>query len=140
MAQLVPDIQRTSELVLEISAASNEQSSGSAQINNAIQQLDQVIQRNTATAEQMASMAEQLASQAKQLQFAMTFFKVKNTWGQESEAEPQEEPASREVMKKKRRAPVGNNAPARRPALETAIKLNAKESQVDAYDEDFERF
>ena len=76
LTQLVPDIQKTAELVMEISAASNEQSSGTAQINNAIQQLDQVIQRNSATAEEMASMAEELSSQARQLQSTMKFFKV----------------------------------------------------------------
>ncbi|MGE4553199.1 MAG: methyl-accepting chemotaxis protein, partial [Desulfovibrionaceae bacterium] len=43
---LVPDIQRTAELVQEISAASAEQNSGASQINRAIQQLDQVIQQN----------------------------------------------------------------------------------------------
>ncbi len=86
LAQLVPDIQRTAELVLEISAASSEQSSGADQINNAIQQLDQVIQRNTATAEEMASMAEELASQARQLQNTMTFFKIDDaTWAAISE-------------------------------------------------------
>lgn len=48
------------ELVMEISAASKEQSSGASQINNAIQQLDQVIQRNSATAEQINRTIQQL--------------------------------------------------------------------------------
>ncbi len=74
---LVPDIQKTAELVLEITAASNEQSSGADQVNNAIQLLDQVIQKNSVTAEAMASMAEELATQATQLQSTMTFFKLK---------------------------------------------------------------
>ncbi|HIJ85784.1 MAG TPA: methyl-accepting chemotaxis protein, partial [Magnetococcales bacterium] len=43
---LVPDIQKTSELVQEISSASSEQNTGSSQINQAIQKLDQVIQNN----------------------------------------------------------------------------------------------
>jgi methyl-accepting chemotaxis protein len=46
LEELVPNIQKTAELVQEISAASNEQSSGAEQINRAIQQLDQVIQQN----------------------------------------------------------------------------------------------
>ncbi|MBF0589151.1 MAG: methyl-accepting chemotaxis protein, partial [Magnetococcales bacterium] len=46
LSQLVPDIQKTAELVQEITASSREQSSGAEQINSAIQQLDQVIQRN----------------------------------------------------------------------------------------------
>ncbi len=76
LQKLVPDIQNTSELVQEISAASKEQSSGAEQINNAIQQLDQVIQQNAATSEEMAATAEALSSQAEQLQQTIAFFKV----------------------------------------------------------------
>ncbi len=73
---LVPDIQKTAELVQEISAASNEQSSGSQQINKAITQLDQVVQQNASQAEEMSSMAEELASQAEELEASISFFKV----------------------------------------------------------------
>ena len=74
--QLVPDIQKTAELVQEISASSNEQNAGVEQINAAIQQLDQVIQQNASSTEEMASTAEELASQAQQLQDTIDFFKV----------------------------------------------------------------
>ncbi|MSM41647.1 MAG: HAMP domain-containing protein [Geobacter sp.] len=76
LTKMVPDIQRTAELVQEISAASKEQDSGAEQINKAIQQLDQVIQQNASASEEMASTAEELASQAEQLQVAIGFFSV----------------------------------------------------------------
>jgi methyl-accepting chemotaxis protein len=76
LARLVPDIQKTAELVQEISAASKEQNSGADQINSAIQQLNQVIQQNAGAAEEMSSTAEELAAQAGQLQGAIAFFKV----------------------------------------------------------------
>ena len=76
LAKLVPDIQKTAELVQEISASSKEQSSGADQINTAIQQLNQVIQQNAGAAEEMASTAEELASQADQLQATISFFRV----------------------------------------------------------------
>ncbi len=76
LAKLVPDIQKTAELVQEISAASREQASGVDQINKAIQQLDQVIQQNASASEEMASTSEELASQAEQLQHTMAFFKL----------------------------------------------------------------
>ncbi|GFO70181.1 hypothetical protein GMLC_37600 [Geomonas limicola] len=79
LAQLVPDIQKTAELVQEISAASKEQDTGSSQINKAIQQLDQVIQQNAGAAEEMSSTAEELSSQAEQLQTTIAFFKVKES-------------------------------------------------------------
>jgi methyl-accepting chemotaxis protein len=76
LSKLVPDIQRTAELVEEISAGSREQNVGASQINTAIQQLDQVTQQNTAAAEQMSSTSEQLASQAEQLQSAISYFQI----------------------------------------------------------------
>ncbi len=76
LSRLVPDIQRTAELVQEISAASNEQSTGADQINQAIQQLDQVIQQNASVSEEIASTSEELASQAEQLQDSIGFFKI----------------------------------------------------------------
>ncbi|MBI5664670.1 MAG: MCP four helix bundle domain-containing protein [Nitrospirae bacterium] len=76
LAKLVPDIQKTAELVQEISVASNEQNTGAEQINKAIQQLDQVIQQNAGASEEMASTSEELSSQAEQLQSAIAFFKV----------------------------------------------------------------
>jgi len=76
LASLVPEIRRTAELVREISAACNEQSVGTAQVNKAMQQLDQVIQQNAAAAGQMASTSESLAGQAQILKSAIGFFKL----------------------------------------------------------------
>ena len=76
LAKLVPDIQRTAELVEEISAGSREQSAGAAQINTAIQQLDKVTQQNTSAAEEMSATSEELASQAEQLQSAISYFRI----------------------------------------------------------------
>lgn len=76
LTKLVPDIQKTAELVQEIAAASEEQNTGAEQINMAIQQLDQVIQQNASFSEEMASTAEELASQADHLEESIAFFKV----------------------------------------------------------------
>ncbi len=74
--QLVPDIERTSELVSDISRANNEMSSGGAQVNGAIQQLDRVTQANTAAAEEMSATAEELAAQAATLRSSIEFFRT----------------------------------------------------------------
>jgi len=76
LLKIVPDIQKTADLVQEISAACNEQNSGAEQINKALQQLDLVIQQNASASEEMASTSEELMSQAEQLQTVMTFFKI----------------------------------------------------------------
>jgi methyl-accepting chemotaxis protein len=76
LAQLVPDIRKTAELVREITAASAEQGSGAAQVSKGMQQLDQIIQQNAAAAEEMSTGADALSSQAEVLQDAISFFKV----------------------------------------------------------------
>lgn len=74
LEEIVPEIEKTSRLVQEISAASIEQSSGADQINNAIQQLNQVTQQNASSSEELATSAEELASQAEQLRDLVAFF------------------------------------------------------------------
>ena len=76
LQQLVPNIKKTADLVMEITAASNEQNAGANQINKAIQQLDQVIQQNASASEEMASTSEELSSQAQQLQSSVSFFNI----------------------------------------------------------------
>ena len=66
LTQLVPDIQKTAELVAEINAASGEQANGIQQINSAIQQLNTVVQQNASAAEELTATAEELASQTVQ--------------------------------------------------------------------------
>lgn len=76
LTKIVPDIQKTAELVSEINAASNEQNAGSEQINKAIQQLDKVIQQNASSTEEISSTCEELTSQAEQLQETISFFRL----------------------------------------------------------------
>ena len=74
LSRIVPEIQRTAELVQEINAACREQDSGAVQINKAIQQLDHVTQKNASAAEEMASTTEELSAQAERLQSSVAFF------------------------------------------------------------------
>src|SRR6056297_2835506 len=76
LEELVPNIQKTADLVQEISAASREQSNGAEQINTAISQLDQVIQQNASASEEMASVAQELNGQADELQQTISFFSI----------------------------------------------------------------
>ena len=76
LSQIVPNIRKTSGLVQEITAASEEQSSGVAQINGAVGQLSQATQQNAAGAEELAATAEEMSGQAEELQNIVSFFKV----------------------------------------------------------------
>ncbi|WP_258101294.1 methyl-accepting chemotaxis protein [Marinoscillum pacificum] len=77
----VPHIQKTSELILEISLSSNEQNSGADQINSALQQFNQVVQRNATTAEEVAAGAEELGTQSDKLREVISFFKTNDQHG-----------------------------------------------------------
>ena len=76
LAELVPAIRKTAELVQEVAAASREQTSGVTQINKAMGQVDGVTQRTASAAEELASTAEELSSQAAALRQLVAFFQV----------------------------------------------------------------
>ncbi len=78
---LVPNIQKTAELVQEISAASREQDAGADQISKSIQQLDAVIQQNASASEEMASTSEELSGQSEQLAEMISFFVINEAVG-----------------------------------------------------------
>lgn len=76
MQDIVKQVRRVTDLILEINAATLEQTSGIDQINNAVVQLDQVTQQNAALVEESASAAESLNQQAQQLVRAVAIFKL----------------------------------------------------------------
>ncbi len=111
LAKLVPDIQKTAELVEEISAGSREQNVGANQINTAIQQLDKVTQQNTSAAEEMSATSEELAGQADQLQTAISYFRIDEA--ETSRPQRQSKPA----------------AAAKKPSLREAVMAKAPHMQ-----------
>ncbi|HET9551988.1 MAG TPA: methyl-accepting chemotaxis protein [Anaeromyxobacteraceae bacterium] len=74
--ELVPTIRKTSDLVQEVAAASEEQSVGVSQVSKAMATVDQVTQRNAAAAEELSSTAEEMSSQAEALQQLVAFFSL----------------------------------------------------------------
>ncbi|HWC95504.1 MAG TPA: methyl-accepting chemotaxis protein [Candidatus Sulfopaludibacter sp.] len=134
--RLVPDIQKTAELVQEISAASREQDTGSEQINKALQQLEKVIQQNASAAEEMASTTEELTGQSDQLMSALGFFRT----GDVGEA-----PVARSAVRAtgslaKLHDAVAHGGPAGvKKQSKPGISLKMRESG-DRIDKEFERF
>jgi methyl-accepting chemotaxis protein len=124
LAQLVPDIQKTSALVLEIHAASREQSTGAEQISSAILQLNHVIQMNAGTAEEVASTAEELAAQALQLQASVAFFQGEGT-GRDRDADRSRGPAKVALTEQSPRVSLAG-----RPAYALFAKTPGKRGEV----------
>ena len=112
---IVPSIQKTSELVQEIAASSAEQSESTVQIGGAMGQLSKATQQNAAASEQLAATSEELSGQAEQLQHSVAFFKT----GTESlhvqrralTAEPQRRAAPQKLTALPTRANTGNFKP-----------------------------
>jgi methyl-accepting chemotaxis protein len=76
MSEVVSAIQRVTDLMGEISAASNEQAAGVSQIGEAVTNMDQVTQQNAALVEQMAAAASSLNGQANDLVQVVAVFKL----------------------------------------------------------------
>jgi len=76
MTNVVSAIKRVTDLMGEISAASNEQAAGVAQVGEAVMQMDQVTQQNAALVEEMAAAASSLKSQAQELVQTVAVFKL----------------------------------------------------------------
>ena len=130
--QMVPDIQRTAELVQEIAASCKEQDTGADQVNKAIQQLDQVIQQNASASEEMASTSEELSSQASQLQDTISFFKVADAGGG-SRSSARTAPATQRITH------VSASKPAAAKADSGGLMLDMG-SDRDKLDDDFKEY
>ena len=124
LGEMVPSIRKTSDLVQEIAAASQEQSSGVGQINGAMGQLNQATQQNASASEELAATAEELGSQAEQLQQTMTFFQLDDS--PRSGARNFAPPATRSAG--------GHSAGGAKP------RAGARTAAVQVNDGDFERF
>ena len=73
---MLPSIRRTADLVREITAASEEQSTGAGQISGAMSQLNGVTQQNASASEELSATAEEMNAQAENLKELMAGFKV----------------------------------------------------------------
>jgi methyl-accepting chemotaxis protein len=134
LEKLVPDIQKTSELVQEISAASNEQNTGAGQIDTALQQLQKVIQQNASAAEEMAATSEELSSQGARLLSTIDFFRVGDSVTRTPGREDKNHSASVRRLQQAVRGPApatSNNASGVTVALG---------EPADTLDHDFERY
>ena len=76
MDEIVTSVNRVTDIMAEITAASQEQSAGIEQVNRAIGQMDQVTQQNAALVEEAATGAGALQAQAEKLGSVVAIFKL----------------------------------------------------------------
>ncbi|MCP4995155.1 MAG: methyl-accepting chemotaxis protein [Gammaproteobacteria bacterium] len=125
LEEMVPNIQKTADLVQEISAASGEQSSGVTQINDSMTQLDKATQQNASASEELAATAEELSGQAEQLQQSVAYFKLDGSGNQAGSGS----------------GPTRSNFTQQPTTHQTASPTPQSEGAEDEFnDEDFQKF
>jgi methyl-accepting chemotaxis protein len=147
MTEVVSSIKRVTDLMGEISAASNEQSLGVSQVGEAVMQMDQVTQQNAALVEEMAAAASGLQSQAQDLVKVVAVFNLGGNSSQHSLA-PRATAVRAPVATAKaykspeRRTMAAPARPAPRPAPAKAISHAPAKAAATAKggDEDWETF
>jgi len=122
MQEIVSSVKRVSDIIGEISAASQEQSAGIEQVNEAIMKMDDVTQQNTALVEEAAAAAESMMEQADELMNAISVFQL----GSNNESRVTSRAASKVVVSKV--AHVARPAP---------VKLSVKTNSDDGDWEEF---
>jgi methyl-accepting chemotaxis protein len=144
LSKLVPDIQRTADLIQEISASSQEQSQGAVQVNTALQQLDLVIQQNASASEELASTAEELSAQAEQLQASVSFFQMPGAQAAAAQARPaapaQARPAAPARKPGAPTAQAGGKGNGKAPGKRGSVGPGGKIPLEPLQEADFERF
>ncbi|WP_235714401.1 methyl-accepting chemotaxis protein [Alkaliflexus imshenetskii] len=127
---LVPDIEKTTLLIKEITAASMEQKTGADQINLAMQQLNMITQENASSSDELTQSSEQLSGLAQNLQEAVSYFNIG------------EEKAGQSVPQSKTEKPSADKKAGSRETLDSSkpggIKQNLsnleKEFDLDNYE------
>lgn len=129
LGEIVNAVKKVSDIIAEIAAASQEQSSGIEQVNKAVMQMDEVTQQNAALVEEAASASESLDEQAKGLQNLMEFFRVNEQAGGsrfQTASRTQQRSAAQKVAPK--------------PASKTAKRTNNNASKPPASDGEWQEF
>lgn len=132
LSALVPNIQKTADLVQEISAATREQNVGADQINQAIRGLDKVIQQNASASDRSAATAEQLANQSDQLREVIGYFDLGKDGKSPVNAQKAPAPAPRQSS--------AAAAPAPAAPKSNGSGVNIDLSDDDLNDADFVRY
>jgi len=121
MEEIVTAIKRVTDIMSEITAASQEQSQGIEQVNTAITQMDEVTQQNAALVEEAAAAAESLEEQAQNLAVSVGTFKMDSHSGSTAVARRDSSPAShatvaRHAAPARKGTAVAKPAPGKAPA------------------------
>ena len=143
MTEVVGAIRRVTDIMGEISAASSEQSTGVAQVGEAITQMDQTTQQNAALVEQSAAAADSLQRQAQELVQAVAVFRLDDGHASVARVQPAvrssaQPPAAPRKPVAVKAAPAVPNAAT--PAVPLSVSSRGRPAQAGSGTDDWESF
>jgi methyl-accepting chemotaxis protein len=124
LEEIVSSVKRVTDIIAEISAASQEQAIGIDQVNKAIMSMDQTTQRNVGAVEETANTAQSMKEQANELQRQVQAFKINKT-GEAPSVKPASPRGEREAPSVKREAPESRTKHASRTTLHAGKPVGA---------------
>ena len=128
MGEIVSSVQRVTDIMAEISAASQEQSAGIEQVNQTITQMDETTQQNAALVEEATAAARAMEEQAHQLAEAVALFQL------------EENAAATAAAGNRSRKPAAEPAPAFERPAETRTRPREDVVVAEAADSDWQEF
>ncbi|MYM90027.1 methyl-accepting chemotaxis protein [Rugamonas sp. FT82W] len=137
MHEVVASIKQVTDIVGEISAATQEQNDGIAQVHQAVTQMDQTTQQNSALVEQTAAAAQTLREQADKLERVVSAFKINASYAAQAApaARPAPVRAAAPVVASLPKAAAARPKPAAKPAAPAPKKLKASAASADEWEE-----
>jgi methyl-accepting chemotaxis protein len=135
MQEIVTSVKRVSDIIAEIAAASNEQSAGIEQVNDAIMKMDDMTQQNTALVEEAAAAAESMLEQADELMNAVSVFRLEG----ESQSKSVERRATNSPLRSSAKtvSQPAQRAVATSPVTSKPVKTSLKSGTDDGDWEEF---
>src|SRR5450830_545549 len=135
MTEVVASVKRVTDIVGEISSASQEQRDGIEQVNHAITQMEQTTQQNAALVEEAAAAAQSLQDQAHKLTASVSTFKLDETHTMSftAAAAPAPSHSLRTVTAKPAAAIKPAAAAAKLPAAKKALPSADKDSDWEQF-------
>jgi methyl-accepting chemotaxis protein len=130
MVEVVSSVQKVSELIAEIAAASQEQSSGIGQVNTAMTQMEQVVQQNASLVEEATAATESMKEQANSLLQLVSRF---NLGEQQSQFTPVQHPVSPPPLAPIKVRPSTKLAPAYKAALGTSSPKPSRNGEWEEF-------
>jgi methyl-accepting chemotaxis protein len=131
MDEIVQAVRRVTDIMGEISAASEEQSGGIEQVNRAVVQMDEVTQQNAALVEEAAAAAGSLEDQTRQLQAVLSGWKVASSPARSFAAQAEPQVKARAAVSKSKTVAKSATRPAQ-PAANAAATANAATASGNA--------